>query len=366
MKTVVTCFVSSAAILVLCLAAQSADQTKWSQPVDTTYPVGQRSETCHHLYPTPGIWDDRSADDWMCLDGAPITKIAWWGDYHMYLPDQAGTVDPPTVLPTSFIMRQYSNDATDPTNTKPGDLITEVEIPMAKCNQTFVQTVSSETFGQVHIFGYEVTLDTSWTQTKDSIYWLQIQAKFDNDPAEILPEPPYMGWDWLNTSPEDFLGAGVVSYDGGTTWDKAAYYGGPYDGKPFNFAFELLPATFSPFNLKLGNAVLPTSGTLVLSADITVKGTSYAGVQCLPYVAVTAGGVQNFVLSGNKVTTKMTPYLTNGKARYFTLSEDILNLPIASIAYTGLAKGQYPVQAALLNSRGAVMGQIAERTLTIE
>ena len=361
MKTLVACFTSCALIFVLCLAAQSADQTKWSQPVDTTSALfGEESQVSPPPSPTPGIWDNRAADDWKCLDGTPITTVKWWGDYHRWLDTETGPVDPPTLQPTSFFLRQYSNDATDPSNTKPGTLLNEVEIPLAKCNQAFFQTVSTGVFGHIHIFSYAVTLDTPWTQTQDSIYWLSIQAKFATNPWD-QPEPkPFMNWDWLSTPPGDFLGTGLSSSDAGVTWSN------PFSPEKFNLAFELLPATFSPFNLKLGNAVLSTSGTLVLSADITVKGTSSAGVQCLPYVAVTAGGVQNFVLSGNKVTTKMTPYLTNGKARYFTLSEDILNLPIASIAYTGLAKGQYPVQAALLDSRGAVMGQIAERTLTIE
>ncbi|MCX6356101.1 MAG: hypothetical protein NTZ78_14545 [Candidatus Aureabacteria bacterium] len=362
MKTLVTCFVSCVSILVLSLTAQSADQTKWSQPVETTYPAGQISQAAPRPAPLQAE-NDRAADDWLCTDGASIVKIVWWGDYHPGNMDSPNPSPIPTPQPSGFWLRQFKNNATDPANTTPGDLITEVQIPLEKCNQTYVTSVNEgdDTYPRwIHIYSYEAVLDTPWTQTKDSIYWLSIQA--------VFAEPPINHWEWLNTPPEDFLGTGVISYDGGTIWQKAEYYSGPYVGMAFNYAFQLLPATFSPFNLKLGNAVLSTSGTLVLSADITVKGTSYAGVQCLPYIAVTVGSAQNFVLSGNKIAAKMTPYSVNGKGknRYYRLSEDILNLPIASIAFTGLAKGQYPIQAALLDSRGAVMGQIAERTLTIE
>lgn len=46
---------------------------------------------------------------------------------------------------------------------------TEVEVPIAECNQAFFQTVATGTFGQVHIFSYAVTLPTPWAQTKHPI-----------------------------------------------------------------------------------------------------------------------------------------------------------------------------------------------------
>jgi len=123
-----------------------------------------------------------------------------------------------------------------------------------------------------------------------------------------------------------------------------------------------------PFNLRLEQAVLPPAGTLTIFADITVDGTVYYGVPCLPYVAVTVGSTQYFILSGNKITTKMTPYLQPPKkeGNYFRLYDNISNYQIARIAYAGLAPGRYPVQGALLDNKGRVMGWIAVDTLTIE
>ncbi|MCX6357404.1 MAG: hypothetical protein NT045_05950, partial [Candidatus Aureabacteria bacterium] len=130
------------------------------------------------------------------------------------------------------------------------------------------------------------------------------------------------------------------------------------------------PIVFVPFNIRLGHPVQPPTGVLSVFIDVMVKGTSYAGVPCLPYIAINAGGKMYYIVSGNKIATKMTPYLSNGKAKYFQLYEDIINLDAAYIPFSGLAPGRYWVYGALLgallNKKGAPMGPIAERILTIE
>jgi hypothetical protein len=220
MKSLAFC-AALVAVFALCLPAWSVPPiAKWSQPVDTTNALfGEESQAVV----TPPS-DVRSADDWKCTDGTPITAIKWWGDYHRYLDTQSGPVAAPSVLPIAFILRQYNNKVADPTDPASfsmpdGAPIQEVVIPFAKCNQTFFQTVSSGTFGQIHIFSYAVTLDTPWTQTKDSIYWLSVQAQYDVDP--LVPGPPpgsYLHWEWLSTPTADFLGTALISYDAGATW----------------------------------------------------------------------------------------------------------------------------------------------------
>ncbi|MCX6357761.1 MAG: hypothetical protein NT045_07825 [Candidatus Aureabacteria bacterium] len=122
-----------------------------------------------------------------------------------------------------------------------------------------------------------------------------------------------------------------------------------------------------PFNIRLGNAVQPPTGILSISIDITVKDTSYAGVPCRPYIAINAGDKMYYIVSGNKVVTKMTPYLSNGKAKYFQVYDDVSDYRAATIPLSGgLAPGRYWVYGALLNKKGAPMGPIAERVLTIE
>jgi len=112
--------------------------------------------------------------------------------------------------------------------------------------------------------------------------------------------------------------------------------------------------------------VQPPTGVLNIYVDVTAKDTSYAGVPCIPYIAINAGGKMYYIVSGNKLATKKTPYLNNGKAKYFQLYENIVNLDAATIAFSGLAPGRYWVYGALLNKKGAPLGPIAERVLTIE
>jgi hypothetical protein len=239
--------ISLALLALIPIWAQGAPlAAKWSQPVDATLPVGQISQTNPQTVPTPATSDTKAADDWKCPDGTPITVVRWWGDYHQYLPDQSGSVEPPALLPTSFILRQYANKAADPADPasfeKPdGNPIAEVEIPLAKCNQTFVQTVG-DTPPYIHIFSYQATLDTPWAQTKDSIYWLSVQAKFDVNPQEQVPIP-FMNWEWLNTPPADFLGSGLILWNAAPDWAKVTYGPAPfpYADKVYDFAFEFNP-----------------------------------------------------------------------------------------------------------------------------
>jgi len=336
--------------------------------VDTTYPVGQVSQT----NPVTGFPDQdyRSADDWVCLDGTPIYSITWWGDYHQYLDDNPGPVNPPDLLPESFILRQYTNDASDPSNAVPGDLITEVEIPIGSCNQEYVQTVPvADSPGvYIHIFKYSVILIDSWVQDLGNTYWISIQAKFAVNPQEQVPIP-FIDWEWLNTSPKGFLGTGVVSSDGGTSWNSAEYgAGSPYTGREYNFAFELSPAVYTPFNLRLADSILPTTSSLGLRADVIVEGTPYTGVPVLPYIMVNVNGTPYYILSGNKLATKATPYITNGsgKNKYFKFYYDVNDVVITDIPFVDLPVGTYTVFGAFLDSDGRLVGQIATRYLTIQ
>ena len=330
MKNLVFC-IALVAVFALCLPSWSAPPiAKWSQPVDTTNPLGLISLVV--VTPTP--WDYRSADDWKCTDGVPITQIVWWGDYHKYEENNAGPVNSPTVLPISFILRQYKNNATDPANTNPGDLVTEVEIPIANCNQTYVTSVqiaAGPPAEYVHIFRYQATLATPWTQEKDSIYWLSVQAKYDQDPAFLIP-PPYMNWEWLNTPPADFLGAGQISYDAGANWAKVEYGPGhPYAGNAYNFAFELspleltvTPATLTPntqTTLKIVANIPPIARNFVVYIVVMLpdnqmmsfvpaaqargrKGALDMNIPCLPVKGLTAlaRGTANTIPQGANVT----------------------------------------------------------------
>jgi hypothetical protein len=126
------------------------------------------------------------------------------------------------------------------------------------------------------------------------------------------------------------------------------------------------PFFFVPLNIRLGHEVQPPTGVLSIFADITVEGTAYAGVPCRPYLAVSVGGTLYYIVSGNKLTTKATPYLSNGKSKYFRVYDNIVNVDAAEIPFSGIAPGSYWVYGALLDKNGAPLGPIAERVLTVE
>jgi hypothetical protein len=121
-----------------------------------------------------------------------------------------------------------------------------------------------------------------------------------------------------------------------------------------------------PLNIRLGHDVQPPTGVLSIFADITVEGTAYAGAQCRPYLAVSVGGKLYYIVSGNRLTAKKTPYLSNGKSKYFRLYGNIYDYDAAEIPFSGMAPGRYWVYGALFGKNGAPLGPIAERVITIE
>jgi hypothetical protein len=126
------------------------------------------------------------------------------------------------------------------------------------------------------------------------------------------------------------------------------------------------PLFFVPLNIRLGQDVQPPAGILSIFSDITVEDTPYAGVPCLPYLAVSVGDTMYYIVSGNRITTKQTPYLSNGKSKYFRLYGNITDYNAAVIPFSDLAPGRYWVYGALLDETGAPLGPIAERVITIE
>jgi len=125
---------------------------------------------------------------------------------------------------------------------------------------------------------------------------------------------------------------------------------------------------FEPFDVWLENPVQPPAGTLAAKASVLVEGTAYRGVSVLPYVGALVGDKMYYILSGNRITTKMTPYMTGGKGKkkYLKFYTNIYNFDLARIPFTGLAPGRYPLMGAFLDSHGRVLGQITNCILTIE
>jgi len=198
----------------------------------------------------------------------------------------------------------------------------------------------------------KVYIGSSKTESIDESYYYYGYLYSINSNASL--DWSYRAANWVGSSP-------AIGSDG-------KVYFGSDDTHLYSIQQASPPILFVPFNIRLGHAVQPPTGVLSIFVDVTVKDTSYAGVPCLPYIAASAGGKLYYIVRGNKLSTKMTPYLTNGKGKkkYFTLYENIFNYDAATIPFSGLAPGRYWIYGALLNKKGAPMGPIAERVLTIE
>ena len=332
-------FAAFAAVVGLCISATATPIPKWIQPVDTTTSMfSWMSET----WQTPTPVDARVADDWKCVDGSPITTIKWWGQYHPYLDSQTGPVVAPTVNPpTSFILRQYENDATtDPANPQPkGTPIAEVEIPIANVTQTYVTSVAWQPgppVVYVHIFSYETTLSTPWAQTKDNIYWLSVQAKFAYEPVWA---EGFLHWEWMSTPPGDFLGRGLSSGDGGSTWTPVEIV----PGEKVNFAFGI--ASASPVDLIPNKTTFKTTGQIGVNANVAVISTP-----CYPFVRITQPNGQTiYFVDGGKIYPTVTPFL-GVRAGPVTVQTPMTNLPLLALPFKDLPTGTYILQGGAVDA----------------
>lgn len=121
---------------------------KWAQAPD---PEGQAlASQLAADYP----FDARSADDFLCEDGAPVVAVEWWGSY--WNPGAPPYAD-------HFVLRFYSDLEASPHN-RPGQLLREEEC----------FAYAEEADGSV--YHYSCTLDTPFEQEADSVYWLSVQA----------------------------------------------------------------------------------------------------------------------------------------------------------------------------------------------
>ena len=327
------CFVGAvvATALAACLSAMAGGTV---QPVDMTNPLEYESQV------SPG-GDLRVADDWKCSDGQPIALVKWWGTYHMYEVNNAGPVSAPTALqPTDFILRQYTNAGTAP-NTKPGGEDRTTTLPLANCKQTYVQSVEYPTGNTpktyTHIFSYEATLPSAWAQTKDSIYWLSVQAKFDTMP-NVTPYG-FAHWGWLSTPPGDFLGTGQSSVDV-VNWTPIT---SGADAQKVNFAFQIgsLPVDLVP-----NKTTFQTSGDqLSVTADVGVLAT-----RCYPFVRVIPPSGPTLYFQQNVgFVAGVMPFL-GMEAGAVTLGTPISDFPILSAPIHNLPKGSYYLEGGAVDA----------------
>lgn len=172
------------------ISQPTTEQTKWLQP-----PV---------INPGNGMfygWDDQSvrgvqpivADDWWCLDTAPISRIRWHGSYKNWL----GTIAPGNA-PLEFHLTIWTDvPMPNPAGySHPGTCLWHKVIPRTATNEMWVgQDLGPGMIQPESTFAYDVTLpEADWFHQQPgpngTVYWLCIAARYTT-------VPPVNRWGWL-------------------------------------------------------------------------------------------------------------------------------------------------------------------------
>ncbi len=146
------------------------------------------------------------ADDWLCLDGSPVTALHFWGSYPGWQPDPEAPATPPGVK--AFRIQIYSDvPASGPDSfSRPGHLLYETWVE--EFMETYVGPIELP-WGEIeHKFRYDMELPRIFWQKQGTVYWLNISAI----PKENRP------WGW-ESSMDRWNDVAVQGwYEDTTTW----------------------------------------------------------------------------------------------------------------------------------------------------
>lgn len=195
---------------------------KWQQRPDMVQGVNIKSDP-----------NERAtvADDWLCLDGSPVSDLHFWGSYPGWL---INVPDPPALPPgvEAFRIQVYSDaPAVSPDLfSRPDKLLYEV------WTKDFVETYVGSILlpwgtepTYEHKYRYDLDLPRIFWQKRDRIYWLNISAiPMEND----LP----WGWESSMDRWNDFAVNGWYENPDNWWWDVIKH---PWTEKPIDMSFEL-------------------------------------------------------------------------------------------------------------------------------
>jgi hypothetical protein len=166
------------------------ETVKWQQRPDRVNGINIRSNP---LEDPSGIRPQTVADDWLCLDGSPVSDLHFWGSYLTWFdldPFPGGPI--PGV--EGFRIQVYSDAPVLPgavPYSRPDKLLYEVWVK--EFNETYVDslTVNWPPGAEFeHKFRYDLDLPRIFWQKRDRIYWLNISA---------IPRDPQFSWGWENS-----------------------------------------------------------------------------------------------------------------------------------------------------------------------
>ena len=176
--------------VVLCLfvifpvSLQAESNVKWQQRPDMEHGINVPSN------PRPiGDIIQTVGDDWLCLDGSPVSDVHFWGSYLGWL----DTTPKPTLPPPGievFRIRVYSDSppTTPDSFSRPDKLLYEVWVD--NFTETYVASIPVTWPPEAeyeHKFRYDLDLPRMFWQSRDDIYWLNISA---------VPRNPLFQWGW--------------------------------------------------------------------------------------------------------------------------------------------------------------------------
>ena len=230
---------------------------KWVQPPDCEFGLDMQSWTNRETSTEDGYL---VADDWFC-DGRPITAIDWWGSYVDWEP--TGGNHPPFPRPQGFLLTWYTDVPADRSVTgysHPGDVLRDEFVTLlpygsnalgkGEVSERIFCTNTTAYLGhggatQELEYAYHVDLEEPWLEKEGNIYWLSIQAVYQQDPG-------VNGWGWKTTAPEWNWLDDAVYHQAGVPipWEEMTWVPNippwsetlshPYHGESVNMAFRLL------------------------------------------------------------------------------------------------------------------------------
>jgi hypothetical protein len=151
-----------------------AEIFKWIQPPDMEEGYDLQSQ----WDATDSEPDIIKADDWMCLDGLPVTDVHWWGSYY----------DNEEFTPDGFAILIYEDFEDEEKELyRPGTLLEDYYVPFCNANET---VFGVDSLGET-VYEYTLYLseDEWFYQDQDTWYWISIVA--------ITPDigsTPIWGW----------------------------------------------------------------------------------------------------------------------------------------------------------------------------
>lgn len=169
------------------------------------------------------------ADDWLCLDGSPVSDLHFWGSYLGWQDDkERPTEDPPGI--EVFRIQVYSDAPITETGmfSHPDKLLYEVWVK--DFNETYIASIPQPWSKKYeHKFRYDLDLPRIFWQKRDKIYWLNISA---------IPKDFNFPWGWETSIDRwnDFAVNGWYKNPNEWWWDLAYH---PVTQKPVDMSFEI-------------------------------------------------------------------------------------------------------------------------------